>query len=78
MEEKRLKNDNILVIFENDITVYDLKDINDITAYTKTKRNLKKCWNDIEKMFNDETRFNDVTNTFGKYNIRYHRYCGLD
>lgn len=78
MEKLELKNDNILVIFENDITVYDLKDINDITAYTKTKRNLKKCWDDIEKLFNDNTKFNDIINNFGKYNIRYHRYCGLD
>lgn len=78
MEKLELKNDNILVIFENDITVYDLKDINEITAYTRTKRNLKKCWNKIQKKFNDNTRFNDITNEFDEHFIKYRRYCGLD
>ena len=79
MQELTLKNEFIHLVYdENDITVYDIKDINETTAYTKTKRNLKKCWQEIEKTFNNDTKFNDVINLFGKYNIRYHRYCGLD
>lgn len=79
MEELRLKNNYIMIIYDkNDITIYKLKDINDTTAYTKTKRNLKKCWQEIEKNFNNKTQFNDITELFLKYNIKYHRYCGLD
>lgn len=79
MEEIRLKNDNILIVYDNrDITVYDLKDINETTAYTTSKRNLKKCWDEIVSDFNDEKIFNNITNMFSKYNIKYRRYCGLD
>lgn len=78
MDKLELKNDNILVIFDKDITVYDLKDINETTAYTKTKRNLKKCWAKIKRKFNSETRFNDITSEFDEHFIKYRRYCGLD
>ena len=79
MNELRLKNENVLVIYDqNDITVYMLKDINETTAYTKSKRNLKKCWEYINKTFNEKTTFNEITSIFVKYDIRYNRYCGLD
>lgn len=79
MKDLRLKNENIIIIYdERDITVYKLQDINETTAYTKSKRGLKKCWQEINKTFNNNTTFNDITNMFGKYNLKYHRYCGLD
>ena len=78
MKEIRLRNENILLIYDEDITVYDLKDINETTAYTKTKKNLNKCWQEVEQIFNDKTNFRDITELFNKYEIRYHRYCGLD
>ena len=79
MNEIRLRNDNILIIYDNsDITVYKLKDINETTAYTTSKRNLKKCWEEINSTFNEETDFNNITNMFGKYNLKFRRYCGLD
>lgn len=79
MQEIRLKNNYIHLIYDgNDITVYDIKDINDTTAYTKTKKNLEKCWQETEETFNNDTKFKDIINLFQKYDIRYHRYCGLD
>lgn len=75
----KLNNKNIIVEYdERDITVYQLHDINETTAYTKSKRNLSKCWNEIKETFSSITGFNDITELFIKYNIKYHRYCGLD
>lgn len=74
----KLSNEKIIVEYdERDITVYQLHDINETTAYTTSKRNLNKCWDEIKKIFSDTTEFNTITNLFGKYNIKYRRYCGF-
>lgn len=74
----KLSNENIIVEYDKkDITVYQLHDINETTAFTKSKRNLNKCWDEIKKTFSDKTEFNNITNLFGKYNIKFHRYCGF-
>lgn len=76
---EKLKNENIIVEYdEKEITIYQLNDINETTAYTKTKRNVRKCWNECLKTFNCETEFTNITDLFRKYNIRFHKYCGLD
>lgn len=73
-----LKNKNVIAEFEGDITIYQLNDPNETTAYTKSKRNLKKCWEEIQKTFNDQTQFNDIIKIFIKYEIKFNRYCAMD
>ena len=73
-----VENRNIMIIFDTkDITVYN-KDINDTTAYTISKRNLKNCWNKIENEFSQNMTYDDVIRIFHDYNMKYRRYCGLD
>lgn len=80
----RRKNNNLELMFEytngrlSEITFWDLKDINDKTGYTKTKRGLKNALNDINKTWNEQTTFKDILNILDNNKIKYRTYYGLD
>ena len=80
----RRKNENLELMFEyidgklSEITFWDLKDVNDKTGYTKSKRGLKAALNDINNAWSEQTTFKDILTILEKNNIKYRTYYGLD
>ena len=80
------KNNNIVVSFfeKRDyqkpyIIVRDINNFDEYTAYTRNVRNIKKAWNDIQKLFNDTTSFSDILNILDDtYKLNTHSYCAMD
>jgi len=65
--------------YKNEIFARDLVDMNNEPAfYTKTKRNVKKAWQEIQAMFDENTRFNQVWDCCSKHEIRTHYWCMVD
>ena len=79
---ERLKNELCSVEFrpdEKEIFARDLTDhYNDPAMYTKTKRNIKRAWDSIQKRFTPETKLFDVIEILREFNIRTHYWCMVD
>lgn len=79
---KALKNDYCYISYSElhkSITGGDKTDPNnDPSFYTKSKRGLKKAWEEIENKFTNETKFGDITTILMKTNIDYRQYCARD
>ena len=84
MDAIRRKNKNLDLMFEytngrlNEITFWDLTDVNDKTGYTKSKKGLKNALNDINKTWNDQTTFKDILIILDRNSVKYRTYYGLD
>ena len=79
-----LKLDNELMFAEynpdsKEIYMGDKTDQNnDPREYTTTKRGIEKAWNELEKVFTENTKMFHASKLLNNYGIGTHYYCAID
>lgn len=57
----------------------DLTDnFNEPSFYTKWEKWVKKTWEEISNIFNDNFTINNLYEILDKNNVKYHSYCAMD
>ena len=82
---KQVRNDLVVLTYYDDdnnkpyIIGKDLTDgNNEPTFYTRNVRGLEKCWNELTRVFTDNTKMNDAEHLCDEYKLNTHFYCAVD
>lgn len=77
-----IANNQVQVTFDEAdqcINFYDLLDkYNDQKGFTRNKRGITKAWNHLKSVFNNDTKFFEVSNILDSFKLKTHIYCGMD
>lgn len=80
--EKTLCNEKTYIIFnEDEKSIYgsDRTDqYNEPRFYNRTKRGIKKAWEELEKKFDKNTTMYGASGILNENNIRTNSYCAMD
>lgn len=80
MEKTILENDFVYIrIDEDGIFCRDKTDVyNEESMYTKSKRGLKNCIEQIKNNFDKDVDFTEIVNCVEVHKLKYRRYCWMD